>query len=211
MGKVKAEPTTLSKKGSRLFAIGIVVFILLMAVTILVPKWKIGDTKEKSLADLEQQYGETFDVTWSTIDDHPMSTKFQGTVQSDKTGYVYEFIAEDYKMDIEYDQVNKEMAINDAVEAVIKDSISVTTLDGESARIRVLLETKNAPVDEAMIEQLAADLKANQGLSTITFEVNEIVDRAFEAADEQMLIFQRSLIPADAFETYEPVVEKFEF
>ena len=211
MGQVKANPKKLSSKGSRIFAIGMVVAIILMSAAIFIAKWKMDDTKEVVTADLEQQYGEPFTITWSNLNKRPLSADFQGTVQADETGYIYEFIAKDYKMDIDYEQVNKEMAVNDDVEAAIEDGLSVTTFDGDTANIRVLLETVNAPVDEAAMQQLGEALKAKHGLATVNIDVYEIVDRAFEAAAQQLTVFQRSLIPADAFETYEPVIEKFTF
>lgn len=211
MGQVKANPKKLSSKGSRIFAIGMVVSIILMAAAIFIAKWQMDDTKEVVTADLEQQYGEPFTITWSNLNKRPLSGDFQGTVQADETGYIYEFIAKDYKMDIDYEQVNKEMAVNDDVEAAIEGGLSVTTFDGDTANIRVLLETVNAPVDDAAMQQLGEALKAEHGLATVNIDVYEIVDRAFEAAAQQLTVFQRSLIPADAFETYEPVIEKFTF
>lgn len=204
-----SKPLTPAK--TKLFALGMVLSVVIMSATIFVPKWKMEDTREAVQDALQAQYGEQFKITWSTLNDHPFSTTFDGTVQSVDTGYVYEFKSNELDVEIDYDRVQNEMEINKEVEAVIEGSISLVNFEDEKAIVRVLLETTNAPVDEAAIEQLATALKEKHNLSTIEFNVYEIVDRAFEAAEVQMTIFQRSLIPLDSFDTYEPVVKTYTF
>lgn len=205
-----SKPLTPAK--TKLFAISMVAAVVLMSAAIFIPKWKMEETREAVQNNLQEQYGEEFKITWSTLSDAPFSKTFDGTVQSVDNGYVYEFKSDELDVTIDYDRVQQEMAINDDVEAVIDGGISLVNLeDGDKAVVRVLLETVNAPVKDEEIEQLAADLKAKYNLTALDINVYEVVDRAFEAAEVQMTVFQRSLIPMDSFDTYEPVVERFTF
>ena len=204
-----SKPLTPAK--TKLFAISMVVAVILMSAAIFVPKTKMENTREALQENLQAQYGEEFKITWSTLNKHPLSTTFEGTVQAVESGHVYEFKSDELDVTIDYDRVEQEMKVNEDVEAVIDGAISLVNVEGDKAVLRILLETVNAPVDEAVIEQLAADLKATYNFATVDVNVYEIVDRAFEAAQEQMTVFQRSLIPMDSFDTYEPVVETFTF
>lgn len=204
-----SKPLTPAK--TKLFAISMVLSVVIMSAMIFVPKWKMDDTRAAVQDNLQAQYGEEFEITWSTLNDHPFSTTFEGTVQSVNTGYVYEFKSEETETTIDYDRVQKEMDMNKQVEAAIEGGISLVNFEDDKAIVRVLLETTDAPADEAAIAQVAASLKEQYNLATLEVNIYEIVDRAFEAAELQMTIFQRSLIPMDSFDTYEPVVKSYTF
>lgn len=201
----------LSPAKTKLFAISMVVAVILMSAAIFIPKTKMEETRAAVEQNLEQKYGEEFKITWSTLNKRPLSTTFEGTVQAVESGHVYEFQSNELDVTIDYDRVEQEMKINEDVEATIDGAISLVNVDGDEAVLRILLETKNAPVDDAMMAQLGEDIKAKYNLTSLQVNVYEIVDRAFEAAEQQMTVFQRSLIPMDSFDTYEPVIEKFTF
>lgn len=182
---------------------GIIIFIIGMIAAIFIPMTTMRGTMADTVTQLNEKYDDEFTMTWTSLDDTPMSDTFIAIVKSNRTGVTYDVVSTDGDAVLDYELENFNTDINNVVEAAIDNSFALAKTQDGQLDLRVLV---TAGVTEPKVQELAEQLKADFALSSGTIEIIQIDQAHFDMATEHISeYYQRSTVAADAFDTYEPI------
>lgn len=182
---------------------GIIIFIIGMIAAIFIPMTTMRGTMADTVTQLNEKYDDEFTMTWTSLDDTPMSDTFIAIVKSNRTGVTYDVVSTDGDAVLDYELENFNTDINNVVEAAIDNSFALAKTQDGQLDLRVLV---TAGVTEPKVQELAEQLKADFALSSGTIEIIQIDQANFDMATEHISeYYQRSTVAADAFDTYEPI------
>lgn len=188
---------------------GIIFIILAMVAAIFVPMSMMRGTMADTVTQLNERYNEDFIMAWSDIDDRPMSDTFTAVMQSNNTGNTYDAKITDGEAVIDYEGENENVLVNTFVEQVLPTSYALANKENEQLALNLLV-TQDAT--EEQLGMLATQLKAEFQLTTVTIDTYLISEESFTVAQDQINnYFQRSSLPAEAFDRFDPVHKQFNF
>ncbi len=175
--------------------------IVVSVVLVLIPTWQIGSITEDMIEQLNEQYDEDFTLTWSNIETVENPEVFLATVRSEKTGIVYDVNVEKGKATIPYESENELMTKNKWVEEYItQDALAMVSDEGQ--KIRLLL------AEAIDMTKLGQAYKEAFQIKSLIIETIQVDAESYETATEHIgYFYQRSTVPADAFEVYAPAID----
>lgn len=197
-----------NNKGKIIFW-GTILLILLMIAAIFIPMSIMRGTMADTVEQLNERYDEDFTMTWSNIDERPLSDTFTAIMQSNKTGITYDATITDGEAVIDYESETKNGVINSFVEQAIPNTIVFAKLNDEKLSMHLLTADT---LTEDQLAAVASQLKAEFQLTNISMDTFIITEESYEMAKEHFSsYYQRSTLPAEAFDNLKPTVSQFEF
>lgn len=187
-----------------------IILVIIMVAAIFVPMSIMRGTMADTTEQLGKTYNDDFTMTWSNIDDRPLSDTFNAIMQSNTTGITYEADITDGKAIIaDYETENKNATVNTFVEQAIDNSFALSKLDGEAVNVYII--STQIPAEDTL-KQIADQLKVEFQLTTVTFGTFEVIEEVFVNSTEHYgSLYQRSTLPLEAFDSLQTPVQNFTF
>lgn len=189
---------------------GTIILILTMIIVIFVPMSIMRGTMADTVTHLNEKYEEDFTMAWSNIDDHPLSDSFTAVMKSNTTGITYDaIITEGEGVIADYESENENAIINTFVEQQMPNTFAFAKLDGEALRLHILSAQS---LTEEQLQPVAAQLKTEFQVTAITLNTLHVTEEKYtSAAEHYTSYYQRSTLPAEAFDALNPTIQQFHF
>lgn len=200
----------MAKNRNKIAFWGIIILVILMIAAIFIPMSIMRGTMADTVEQLNETYNEDFIMAWSDIDDRPLSDTFNAVMKSNTTGIAYDAIIQDGVGTIpDYDSENENAIVNTFVEQAVPESLALAALNDEELSLHIV--TAKALTEEEL-QALATQLKTEFQVSTVTLNTFQVSEENFTyAADHYSSYYQRSKLPAEAFDGLQPTVQNFTF
>lgn len=186
----------------------IIIIVILMIVAIFVSKWKVEHTLDSLKETLDAQYNEDFKIAWNSLEDTPMKTTYNATVKSNNTGITYNVDVKDGEPSpLNYEEENYNAEINAFIEQQNEAITSLANAKDQTLELKLL--SKEAIVEEDALT-IGQAVKEKFGFSTVEIETLEVNNDYFEELYTQVTeYYERSMLPTEAFNDYQPVVNNY--
>lgn len=200
----------MAKNRNKIAFWGIIILIILMVAAIFIPMSIMRGTMADTVEQLNEKYNEDFIMAWSDIDERPLSDTFTAVMKSNTTGITYEATMTDGEGVIpDYESENKNATVNTFVEQALPNTLALANLDGDALGLHIVSAQQ---FSEQTLQQLAMQLKAEFQLTTVSMNTFQTTEENFTyAAEHYSSYYQRSVLPAEAFDGLQPTVQNFTF
>lgn len=207
---LEEEAKQMAKNRNKIAFWGIIILIVLMVAAIFIPMSIMRGTMADTVEQLNEKYNEDFLMAWSDIDDRPLSDTFNAIMKSNITGITYEATMTDGEGVIpDYESENKNAAVNTFVEQALPNTLALANLNGEALGLHIVSAQQ---FSEEALQQVATQLKAEFQLTTVSINTFQTTEENFTyAAEHYSSYYQRSALPAEAFDGLQPTVQNFTF
>lgn len=201
----------MKQKKNPLIFWGIIALIIIMCLLVIVPMMTMRSTMADAVKQVNETYNDDFTMTWTDIDDRPMSDTFVAIMKSNTTGITYDAHSRDGVVTLDdFESENVNAQINALIEEEVNGAFAMSSKEGDVVEIRILTELV---VAEDALATVAEHIKTTFDVTSVQIETLQITDAQLAEAHEQIgEYYQRSTVMVEeTFDSYEPIRNTYNF